>query len=212
MLSHDKPQFRPQKSLTDKVAKWLTLSTFAWVLAVVLVGVLAFLAVKGAEKLSDKGYPYTLIAMDGKTLDLSLRDMKTKNAVVLLFNAKCGELCGKQIDTLLNLRPMEENGAMRLFFIALDDDPLATMRYLESIDFPQSMAAYYTAPTGRAKLLQTLERIGSVSARKQAYPHSMIIAKPRKFIVEYQGYIRSQEVMRTIRLHNMAMPQGSGSR
>lgn len=212
MLSHDKPQFRPQKSLTDRIAKWLTLSTFAWFLAVVLVGILAFLAVKGAEKLSDNGYPYTLVAMDGKTLDLSLRDMPAKNAVVLLFNAKCGDLCDKQIDTLLNLRPMEENGSLRLLLIALDDDPLATMRYLESIDFPQSMRVYYTAPAARAQLLQTLERIGSGTARKMAYPHSMIIAKPRKFIVEYQGYIRSQEIMRTIRLHNMAMPQGGGSR
>lgn len=212
MLSHDKPQFRPQKSLADRIAKWLTLSSFAWFLAVLLVGLMVFLGIKGAQKLGDNGYPYRLVAMDGKTLDLTLRDMKSKNALVLLFDANCGELCDKQINSLLNLRPMEENGTLQLMLIALDKDPHDTMAYLESIDLPQSVTVYYSSPENCEGVLDTLERIGSGSVRKMAYPHSILIAKPRKFIMEYPGYIRSQEVMRTIRLHNMVMPQRGGSR
>lgn len=206
MFSHDKPNFRPQRSLTDAIARWLTLSHFAWFLAVALVVMLGVIGVKSAQKIqSSSGSPYTLTAMTGTTLDIALRDMQTRNALVFLFDARCGELCDKQLAALLNLRQMQESGALALFLVALDDTPQDTVRYLESIRWPASMPVHYAAPEERNSIGRTLERLGSGSVRF-TYPHTLLFAKPRKLITEYKGYVRSQEISRTLQLHRMPMP------
>lgn len=198
--------YRPQRTLYDViVTRWLTLTNFAWFLAAVLAGVLLLLAVKGAGKLGgDDGQPYTLVAMTGASLDMTLRDMETKNAVVMLYDANCRD-CEKQISTLLNLRSLQESKELGIYIISLDDKPETTMQYLESIDLPESMVTYYGGGPGRADIGRTLERIGS-SDVDFSYPHSLLIGKGRKFIIEYKGYVRSQEIQRTIKLNNIYIP------
>lgn len=201
------PHFRPQKPLYDVIVdKWLTLTNFAWFLTAVLAFVLLMLAVNSAEKLSgSKEYPYQLLAMNGGTLDMTLRDMPTKGAVVMLYDTSCGELCEKQISTLLNLRDMEKKNELKLMLLSMDDSPEATMQYLEKIRLPESMVTYYVAPEDRSAVKSTLDRTGS-SGVDYKYPHTLLIRKPRKLVVEYKGYVRSQEIVRSMRLHSMNMP------
>lgn len=203
MFSHDKPRFRPEQSLVDTIAtRWLTLTNFAWFLAAVLTVVLVVLGVKSAEKLSAGSIPYRILAMDGVTLDMELRDMPTQNAVVVLFSAACGDACEKQVSTLLNLRGHQEKDGFSLYFIAMDDRPEDTLAYLKSIDFPESMTAYYAAPQAHASIRDTLMRIGSPNVNF-TYPQSFLVTKPRKLVMEYQGYVRAQEILRTLRLHKL---------
>lgn len=206
MSSPHKRHTRPRKPLYDViVTRWLTLTHFAWFLAAVLALVLGVLAVKSADRLGRKGeYPYTLVAMTATHLDMHLRDMRAKGAVVMLYDANCGD-CGKQINSLLNLRALQGGGELDIIILSLDDAPETAMRYLDSINLPESMVTYYAGTTERAAIGRTLERIGSTRVTF-SYPHTLLVGKGRKVITEYKGYIRSQEIIRTLRLHSMKMP------
>lgn len=201
------PHFRPQKPLYDVIVeKWLTLTNFAWFLTAVLVFVLLMLAINSAKKLAgDEEYPYQLVAMSGSTLDMTLRDMDTKSAVVMLYDSTCGEMCEKQISTLLNLRELEGKNEMKLMLLSMDDTPEATMEYLKKIRLPETMVTYYVNPEGRNAVKTTLDRTGSTGV-DYSYPHTLLIGKPRKMIVEYKGYVRSQEIVRSQRLNSLNMP------
>jgi hypothetical protein len=205
MFSHDKPQFRPQKSLVNIIAdKWLTPSGFAWFLAFMLAFLMLTLAVKGAQKLSSNSYQLT--AMNAVTLDMTLRDMDSNGALVYLFDADCGSDCEKQLDSFLNLRSQQESGEISLFFIAMDDKPEDSIAFLSKMNFPDSLTVYYAAPDEHQRIASTLERIGSTGVPLK-YPHSFVIGKNRKFISEYKGYIRAQEVVRTLRMFKIRMPR-----
>lgn len=201
MSSQRKLYTRPHRTFYDTVTRWLTPTGFAWFLAGLLSVMLLVLAIKGAHKLSDDAPPYRLLAMSGATLDMTLRDMETAYAVVLLYDAACHD-CEKQIDTLLNLRSLTQKKELGIYIISLDATPETAVEYLKAIGMPESMATYYAGEAARAELGKTLERIGSAHVDFQ-YPHTLLIGKGRKFIIEYKGYVRSQEILRTIKLNNL---------
>lgn len=194
--------YRPQRSLYDNLStKVLTLTNFAWFLAGLLVLILVTLLVKGVGKIGSNEYPYTIQSINSITLDQKLRDTRTIGSLVFLYDSKCTN-CPKEMDSLLNLRSLEESGKLALHFISMDADPLDTMTFLEQRKVPESMITYYVPPEGRTAIAATLEDHGVVKVNFD-FPHTMLFNNDGKLIVEYRGYVRSQEISRTLQLYQL---------
>lgn len=195
--------YRPQRNLYENVTtRLLTLTNFAWFLSAVLVLIMLTLVVKGVGKVSgDSEYPYTIQSINSLQLSQKLRDANTLASLVLLYDSKCAN-CAREVDSLLNLRSKEAEGKLTLFFVSMDDDPKDTMRFLEERNVPESMITYYVPPVGRTALAATLEDHGAAKVTAD-YPHTLLFNNKGRLIVEYRGYVRSQQITRTLQLYQL---------
>jgi hypothetical protein len=198
------PHYRPQRSLYETVtSKWLTLTNFAWFLGILLAIVMAVLIAKSAKVLGvgGKEYPYELVALTGTQLDYNLRSARTMGSLVFMYDSNC-KGCDKEMDSLLNLRSYEENNQISLYFISLDENPVDTMTYLEKQRVPESMVTYHVSPDTRNAVKTVLENHGTTPIKFE-FPHTMLFSNSGQLIVEYKGYVRSQEIMRTLQLFKL---------
>ncbi|MCH2546251.1 MAG: hypothetical protein MK052_01385 [Alphaproteobacteria bacterium] len=198
------PLYRPEKSLYERLTtQWLTLTNFAWFLGAVLVIIMLVLMFKSAKVLGvgQKEYPYELVGVTATQLDSHLNTARAMGSVVFLYDSKCTN-CPKEMDSLLNLRAFEKDKQIALFFVSMDDDPVSTMNFLEKQNVPESMITYYASPEDRQFIANSLKRRGSVAV-DLTYPHTLLFNSAGKLIVEYKGYVRSQEIMRTLKLYKM---------
>lgn len=104
------------------------------------------------------------------------------------------------MDSLLNLRNYEKDNQIALFFISLDEMPTETMAFLESRHVPESMVTYYVAPQSRGNIKTVLENHGTTPIAF-TFPHTLLFNNSGGLIMEYKGYIRGQEIMRTLNLY-----------
>lgn len=198
------PHYRPQRSLYQTVTtKWLTLTNFAWFLGGVLTLIMLVLMAKSAKVLgvgADE-YPYDLVAIRGTQLDARLRNTRTMGTLVFLYDSKCKN-CAKEMDSLLNLRSLEEKNQIALIFISMDEKPIDAMNFLEEQRVPESMVTYYVAPEARVNIKTVLDNHGTPGVDYQ-FPHTILFGNDGRMIVEYKGYVRSQEIMRTLQLYKI---------
>lgn len=181
--------------------RWLTPTNFAWFLAGLLAVVLLVLAVNSARVLGmgETRYPYTLVAMSGTTLDTKLRNANTLGTVVFLYDSKCAG-CDRQLASLVNLRSAEDEGFVSLYFLSMDNTPEETMAFLHDQRVPTSMKTYYISPETRVNITTILSHRGSM-ALDSKYPHTLLFNNTGQLIVEYKGYVRAQEILRTLNLY-----------
>lgn len=195
-------QPRPQRSLYSTITtRWLTPTNFAWFLAAVLSAVLIALAVNSARVLGigETRYPYILTAMSGTSLDAGLRNSNALGTVVFLYDSKCTG-CDRQMASLLNLRSAEKEGFVSLYFLSMDNTPEETMAFLHNQRVPTSMKTYYISPETRVNITTILSHRGSM-ALDSKYPHTLLFNNTGQLIVEYKGYVRAQEILRTLNLY-----------
>lgn len=193
---------RPRRSLYYTVTtQWLTPTNFAWFLAAALVIVLSVLAVNSARVLGlgENRYPHTLVAMNGTALDAALRNANTLGTVVFLYDSQCTG-CDRQIVSLLNLRSAEEEGFVSLYFLSMDNTPEETLAFLQDQHVPESMKTYYVSPGMRVNITTILSHRGSM-ALDSRFPHTLLFNNTGQLIVEYKGYVRAQEILRTLNLY-----------
>lgn len=192
---------RPRRPLYHTINRRMTPTNFAWFLAVVLAVVLLILTINSARLLGagENRYPHTLVAMNGSALDAKLRNSNTLGTVVFLYDSKCTG-CDRQMASLLNLRSAAEEGFVSLYFLAMDNTPEKTMAFLQSQRVPESMKTYYVSPETRVNITTILSHRGSM-ALDSKFPHTLLFNNTGQLIVEYKGYVRAQEILRTLNLY-----------
>jgi thioredoxin-related protein len=193
--------------LQVQLKRLMTPTNFAWFLVAVLGVILLILAVNSMQKISGggkKAYPHDIIGLSSSLLRQYLGNPQTTATLVTLYTSDNCEYCDEQLEALLNLRSLEKERKLKIYAISTDANPEDTAKYLMQKRIPESFTTYYAAPQTMRSISIDLEQMGSTNIRrerKNPFPHTMLFNERGKLIVEYSGYVRSEQVVRTLKLY-----------